>query len=546
MLSKYLYPIFLLLVVYPVPSFGQSDDIRQFKQIRYEYINIDNSRKNPLIICVPGFTQHNRSPEFLILKDYLSRKGFSILIMNPPQHGEDFTWTKKLNSLGEDEPDDLLDLIEHLNVWEKHNEIHLLGFSIGAKIVLKFSAIPEISNSLKSVVAVAAPYSVNDINMRLSGDITKISEGIISSFYAFDRASLVRIVYMGLVGMKRSLTVFSKSPAKEIPFIKAPTLLLHGSDDWLTKSYHSVKLYYCANDNQPFSLVILNTRTHAEDMLSRDGSTVRNAFLNILDLWFNYINFNDLPEYKESFNSNFFSVLNSTNIKTLLYPRKRISLMSSPTFNELNTNLWISPADQNHSLFTINSVWRLNTNNASRHFFTFGSTKLNKSFFDRFRLGFSFEQEEHNEISTLESYLSFYYSFGSLLQLKRLTYISGINNSFNRKILSADFAFVLLDFQINYGQILQKSNDSQINFNFPLIGNASASYLLGVSYSRFLSSPSNFLPKNNCKVYCIVGPKYPIFKTRIRLTLQYEQNGFKSKTRESIWGAGVSLNFKEK
>ena len=183
--AKYLKLIFKVVFIhFSYCLFGQPGIIEDYNHIKYEYQNLDSSDKTPLIICIPGFTQHNRSQEFLTLKDYFSRNGFSYLIMNPPQHGEEFTWFKKLYSWGETEVGDLIELSEYLKIWQKHSEIHLMGFSIGAKIVLKFSAEPKYSDSIKSVIAIAAPFRVGDINVRISGDIVRISEGLISSFHA--------------------------------------------------------------------------------------------------------------------------------------------------------------------------------------------------------------------------------------------------------------------------------------------------------------------------------------------------------------------------
>jgi len=535
----------------PHSNFAQESNIQKYQNIRYEYFNRDTLIKegNHLAICIPGFTQHNNSAEFKMLKSFLKDSlavKFSYLIMNPPQHGEDYTWFKKLYSWGENEVKDLLELTDYLKVWENHDEVHLLGFSIGAKIILKFSAESKNKQSIKSVVAVAAPFRAGEINMRLLGDFKKISEGLISSFHAFKRAGILRIPYMVFLGMSKALIINKASPAKEISAIKAPTLLIHGSDDWLIKSYHSVKLFDRAKDTAQFSLVVLNTGAHAEDMLSRDGQKVRSSFFQILEAWLDYVNVRRTPKNKIEFNRTFKTKLGvNTKIKDFLYDSDRISLMSSPTINEINTDIWMSAADYNHSLVTFNSMLKLNEDNFLRHFLTFGSIKTHGSILARLRVGLSFEQDEFNEISNLEAYFSLYRPFGSILWLRRLTFIQGVNCSSNRQIYSADLAFLVLDFQINYGKFVNNQNDWQLGFNFPLIGSASGSYYFGIGYSRFLSSISNQLFKNNLKAYLVIGPTIPIFNTRFRVRVQYEQNGI-SPNGERIWGAGLSLNFREK
>jgi pimeloyl-ACP methyl ester carboxylesterase len=524
--------------------FAQVDEISQYQHIRFEYHNRSDTGKNPLIICIPGFTQHNRSPEFLLLKKFFRDNGFSFLIMNPPQHGEDFVWFDKLYSWGDDEAKDLLALITYLNILKVHDEVHLLGFSIGAKIVLKFATFLEIKESLKSIVAVAAPYRVGDINMRLSGDIGKIFEGVVSSFYAIDRASLFRILYMVFAGMSKAFVVSNDSPAGEIPSVKEPTLLLHGANDWLTKSYHSVKLYGCAENDQRFSLVALNTRTHAEDMLSRDGSKVRNAFLEILNEWFDFVK-NNVSKDKNSFNRYFLDKLNlNAQVKKVLFPSEKISLLTSPILHESNTNIWTTPAEQNFSLITVNGKLQLKDSNISKYFVAFGSTNPKKSMINKFNFGMSFEPNGFGNASTHEGYLAFYHIAGSILWMRKLTYIFGFGNSFNRRIISADLALLILDFQLNYGTFFDRGNDCQISFNFPLISNASNSYFLGVGYNRFLSSASDFFSKNNFKVYFNLGLPPNVLKTNIRLHLQYEHSGIISPEARSerIYTAGLSLN----
>jgi len=541
--------LLLFLLTIPATNFAQHGNINQYSNIRYEYKNHhpSNNENNPLIICVPGFTQHNRSREFLILKDFFDKNGFSYLIMNPPQHGEDYTWFKKLYTWGEKEVKDLHELTGFLKLWDNHSEIHLLGFSIGAKIVLKFSAESKHKESIKSVVAVAAPFRVADINMRVSGDVKKIPEGLISSFHAMKRAGFFRILHMIFFGLPKGLFFNKPTPANEISHITAPTLLLHGADDWLTKSYHSVLLFEQAENTKHVSLVVFNTRTHAEDMLSRDGTQLKMSFLETLNKWFAYVKRQTNPINKIYFNDKFNKKLTTnSDIKHSLYRSDRITLMSSPTINELNSNIWISAADHNHSVFTINSAFKLNDNTFSRYFFTVGSTKMPGSLLDRIRLGLSFEKESFNKSSAFEGYFSINNPLGSIVWLRRITFIQGIGNSFNRWLLSADIALLVLDFQLNYGEFLKNEKKWQLAFNFPLIGNASGSYYFGVGYSKFFSSVSNSFFKNDLKAYLVLGPAIPIFRSRFRATLQYEQNGFNPSGAERIWSAGLSINYREK
>lgn len=549
MFLKIFYIPIILFFIFQISGFAALNEISVDNEIRYEYLIFDPIGTSPLIICVPGFTQHNSSPEYIILKDYLLNAGYSLLIMNPPQHGEDFTWFKKQYTWGETEANDLLTLVTHLDIWSRHSEIHLLGFSIGAKIVLKFCALPQIGNRVASVIAVAPPYRVGDINAILTGDFSKVAEGLISSFNAVDRAGFLRLSYMTLGGIKTSFFMYKPSPADEITRITAPILLIHGSDDWLTRSYHSIKLFSQAEGKEKIAITLINTRTHAEDMLSRGSSKVKNAFLFILFSWLDYIK-KDLDDKNNCFNDKFNEKIKTdSNYSQLIYPPKKVSLMTSPALNGSISNLWSSAADHNHSLITANILFDLNHRNnlIAKNFFTIGSTRFpQKSIIDHLRAGLSFEQHDWEKATNFEGYLSMYYSIGSLIRLRRLSYIFGLGNSFNRNIVSFDLAFLLLDFQLCYGRFSENKNSTLINFNFPMIANANGSYFFGICYSKFLSSGIKSVNQYNYSSYLVGGPSAPIFNTRMRFVIQCRQNKLTWRNQDRAWSWGISLNFREK
>ena len=172
---------------------------------------------------------------------------------------------------------------------------------MGGSVALQVAADSTVKDHISSVVAVAAPYRVGDINFRLSGDIKKPFESLASSVYALDRAGLTRIFYMTLVGMPLGLVKNSAVPGSLVPSITAPILLVHGAEDWLTKSYHSVKMFELADSAQSISLVSLDTRTHAEDMISRETASLRQAFLGTIGMWFDFIQSEDLTKSKKAF-----------------------------------------------------------------------------------------------------------------------------------------------------------------------------------------------------------------------------------------------------
>lgn len=557
--------VFIFLAVIPLGlSAAGNGELCRHKHIIYEYcnMNLDYSCKDnipevegsPLIILVPGITQHNASPEFEELKNYFKNKGFSYLIMNPPQHGKKtVSICDKLFTWGKDETADLLELVSYLKVKQNHKEIHLFGFSIGGRIVLEFSAQKDTPFNINSVVTVAAFYRVGDINMRLSGDILHPFSAIAPSCKAITRAGFFDLLSMVFLGLPATLMCNTALPAKKIPGIKAPTLLLHGANDWLTKSYHSKKLFAYAGREQQFALVAINTYLHAEDIVSAKDPDTSKAFFSILDKWYEYIKDSPGKKPKDEFNWQFIDKLEDVgNIKKKIYHSKNITLMSSPTTNNLNTNIWVSAANHNHSVFTANSTFSIKGEKYSRYFFTLGPTAVQAPWWRKVRAGLSFEkQAASNKLSGIEFYGSLYSPFGSFLWLRRLTYIQGIGSSFNRQILSLDLALLVVDIQFNYGKFAppqpgEKENLCQLGFDFPLINDAAGSYYLGVGYSRFLSPVPEPLFRNNFKAYLFIGPKFKVFGSRMRGHLQVEQDGWRFKGGRRLWSAGFSINIGER
>ncbi len=539
--------LLLSLLLFYNTTFANDGEIRKVDEIRFEYSNFDSTlaaANNPLIICIPGFTQHNRSAEFLILKNFFKQLGFSFLIMNPPQHGEDISY-KQLFDWGNREVQDVVTLIRSLRLLQKHKEVHLLGFSIGAKVVLKLGATAGLQDSFTSVIAVAAPYRVSEINLRPSGSVSKLLEGVISGFYAYDRSSLGRFWAMALLGLPTASVRNTATPANEIAAIRVPALLLHSADDWLTKSFHSKKLFRRGRENQPLSFVSLAVKTHAEDMLTRDHSRVRKAFLDILDNWIEFIRSGNFKHEKTEFDAQFKRKLGKTIDTELLYPVNKISMMGSPAIHEFNSDLWLTAVEHNHSMITLNSVASLNGNHFARHLLTFGSTKTDGRFWQRLRGGLSFQQNQSGRPENFFGNVSLYYPFGSIIWLRRISYAQKLGNGFDRRFFSTDLAFLVLDFQVNYGNFINDEYDLQLNFNFPLVGNAANSYLFGIGYSRFLSDIPGTFYKNNLKVYLLLGPSAAVQRTRVRAIFQYEQEGFNPSGAAHVWSAGLSFNFDE-
>ena len=403
MQARYSHTLLIfLLCLLPVEVIKAQGKTGSVGNIIFEYKTSSGTEYAPLVVLLPGFTQHASSPEYLIIKQYLAEAGYATLVLNFPQHGSNtdmdapYSWGKK-------EVGGVLSVIQELALAQKHSQIHVLGFSIGANIALQIGASPTAKELISSVIAVAAPTRVGEIDLRLSGDIFKPLEGITSSLYAFDRAGLARIAYMIFMGMPAALWKNEAIPVKLVPEIESPTLLLHGADEWLTKSYHSAKMFELANENQQVAFVALDTEAHAEDMLSRKSEALRHALLDIFNAWFSFVSSDDLPASKQAFNDLFHAAINADpGIAEQQYPVKDITMQDRPAFHDFYSQVWYSSPTLNYSVATVNMM-AAGENKTTNLWVTLGSTALNPSFLQRFRLGVATQLFE-NEPEKWETY----------------------------------------------------------------------------------------------------------------------------------------------
>lgn len=536
---------FAISILMAGTSLPASENLPQYGSIYYEYNKPDSVAVSPVVVCVPGFTQHNGTREYQVLKSFLDSLGFSYLIMNPPRHGAEQVSSGSYD-WGDEEVDVLAGLVSHLRLWSEHSAVHLLGFSIGGKVVLKLAARPGIRDSVASVISVAAPFRVGDINLRLSGEIAHPFEISGSGFQAAGRSGVSRVLSMVLIDMNRSLLYNTASPANDISAIAAPVLLVHGSGDWLTRSYHSSKLYEAAGADKAAALVFIDTHTHAEDMLTRDSGPVRDAFLETLSCWYRMIRPNKplntvlQDRARTQLNNRFHGILRLNGVVGKKLYERAVTMMTSPTYVNLGSNLWMSVPEHNYAMATVNSSFGLNREKNTHHFFTLAWPRAS-DFMNRFRLGLSTVGNASTS-TQFELYSSFYYPFGSNLWFRRLTYVSGIGNTFNRKIVSMDLAFLQLDFQLNFGKFEEggsgsSENDWQVAFDLPLIDEAGGRYQIGLGYSHFFTGVSAPYSRNMYKGYVFLG----IFDGAF-LHLQYEQDRLNPQGATKLLSGGLTLN----
>lgn len=527
---------------------GVPGPIRTLDGIRYEYEDL--GPRSPVILMVPGFTQHNRSLEFILLRDHFLQRGMSVLIMNPPQHGEDARLCGPLYGWGEGEDTALAHLAKGLGLASKHAGMHALGFSIGAKTIIRFAALPGVRGTLASVTAIAPPYRISDIDSRLSGDIRKPTEGPISTGGAVDRAGPGRIAYMSVIGMTGALLINRATPADQIGQVEDPLLLVHGSDDWLIKSNHSVRLYARTRPEQPAALVILKTRTHAEDMLSRDRSEVRMGLIDVVDRWIDLAERGGARLPKDSLQAVFQAALDTVPwVKDHRVAPERISRLDHPTLFSPLSGLWYSAPNDHPALAGAHYTRAFEHGSLDRLLLDASPWRRESHpWMGRFSAALSLADSAFSGDPQAEAGLAFdCCSTGTLIMLRRIGFWSGVGDSSRRRLVSADLTAYILNFRINYGRFFPgRDEDCGIAFSFPLIGDAASSYFLGAGYEAFLTDPGKASDRDKAQIFVVWGPSTGLAGVRPRLTFQYQQEGPASRGWHPRASAGLSLSFRER
>ena len=114
------------------------------------------------VIFFPGWLGHKDSKYLIPLANLLHIKNFDIIRIHPIDHGN----TEHLNKdfFRATDIQTLIEAVQSIGNKYPHNEIHLIGFSLGGNIALRISASAAI-NFLKSTV-VLSPVIDPEISMR--------------------------------------------------------------------------------------------------------------------------------------------------------------------------------------------------------------------------------------------------------------------------------------------------------------------------------------------------------------------------------------------
>ncbi len=220
-----------------------------------DFIDLDMSSVNSdkLVIAIHGLEGCSSSSYIVSLTKVLNQHGFDIVAMNHRScSGEP---NRLLSSYHSGKTEDLEAVVEHIENAYNYKEIHIVGYSLGGNMTLKYMGEDKVSSNIKSAVGVSVPCSLKDssIQMNSLGNrlylnrflkslekktleklerfpdsfLTKEAIKSIKNFKDFDD------VYTAPAhGFKDAEDYYKKSSSKQyIPSIKIPTLLITSLDD---------------------------------------------------------------------------------------------------------------------------------------------------------------------------------------------------------------------------------------------------------------------------------------------------------------------------
>ncbi len=232
----------------------------QFNRERLElsdgdFIDLDISsvRSNKVVIAIHGLEGSSSSTYILSLTKVLNKHGFDVFAMN--LRGCSGELNRLLSSYHSGKTEDLEAVIQHLKKNYHYKEIHIVGYSLGGNLTLKYMGEIGKQTTIKSAVGVSVPcdleataIKMNALSNRLY--LHKFLESLLAKTYqklaAFPdsfltKESIKRIknfkdfddTYTAPAhGFKDAEDYWRTSSCKQfIPFIKTPTLLITALDD---------------------------------------------------------------------------------------------------------------------------------------------------------------------------------------------------------------------------------------------------------------------------------------------------------------------------
>ncbi|MEW6104210.1 MAG: alpha/beta hydrolase [bacterium] len=211
------------------------------KKIAYDHYQFGHDK---VIVIAHGFFNSKDAVLIQRLKDIII-DSYDVIIFDFRGHGKSkglFTWTTK-------ECYDLERVLEYAK--ENYSQIGIIGISYGAAVSIQ---ILSERNDIATFIAISAPYDSMKIdyhfwNLDLENDI----------FYNLGAGGKNKGVMPGPFWMPK------KKPIDLVDKITCPVLYIHGEKDWVTRKYHSVKLYEKTKAKK--KIAIIKDGSHAEYLL---------------------------------------------------------------------------------------------------------------------------------------------------------------------------------------------------------------------------------------------------------------------------------------
>lgn len=220
-------------------------------------INHHQTGHDEVLIIAHGWFMTKDSAYFSDMAKEFS-KNLDVISMDFRGHGKSsgfYTFTSK-------ESIDLKTVVDYAK--KQYSKIHLIGFSLGAALVLIHSAIEK---DVARIIAVSAPHSF----IKIENQIWRKEAW---------KQTLKKFEFIRWITIRPSLIIGKKiRPIDIITKIESPTLFIAGEKDVTVHAWHSKSLYRRAKCEKHFEL--FKNCCHAEDLFLQE----REKFLNVCKKW---------------------------------------------------------------------------------------------------------------------------------------------------------------------------------------------------------------------------------------------------------------------
>ncbi len=220
-------------------------------------VNYYNNRRGRAVIIAPGWFMTKDSKSFKEISEFFSQYA-DVFAMDFRGHGRSsgfYTFTSK----------EILDILTVTDYAHKtYNDIYLVGFSLGAAIVIEAATKRDY---VKKIIAISAPAEFSKIENQMWR-----KEAWIPTLQKCELKRWFSIRPGNINGKK-------VNPVDIIQKVKAPTLFLAGEKDPTVFNWHTQSLYEKAVCKKDYEL--FENCSHAEDLFIQD----RDKFIKLCVDW---------------------------------------------------------------------------------------------------------------------------------------------------------------------------------------------------------------------------------------------------------------------